>query len=114
MLNLDLKNPMASILARHAGQFHTQPNEGDEDDKEKQKKVKIPFYLLSQEEREVVFRITSAKHEKKRQEEIKNRKEDLEWKAQAKQQKMATVQQRKRQKDQEEEAYREKKLQHFN
>jgi hypothetical protein len=44
--------------------------------------VKIPFYNLTQEERIQVFRIKSAKKDKKRDEELKQKKEELEWKSQ--------------------------------
>jgi len=40
-----------------------------DEDKEKAKKIKIPFYELNQEERQIVFRIKSAKQEKKLAEE---------------------------------------------
>jgi hypothetical protein len=52
-----------------------------DEDKDKAKKIKIPFYELNQEERQIVFRIKSAKQEKKLAEEQKNKKEVLEWKA---------------------------------
>jgi|LauGreDrversion4_2_1035121.scaffolds.fasta_scaffold262227_1 hypothetical protein len=40
--------------------------DGNEDDKDKKKKVKIPFYQLTQDERIHFFRLKSAKIEKKR------------------------------------------------
>ena len=51
--------------------------EGTDDEKAKAKKVKIPFYMLNQEERIYVTRMQSAKQEKKREEELKQKKEEL-------------------------------------
>lgn len=63
------------IMARHQDLFG--PQGGDqanaegggsaEDDKDNKKKARgVPFHLLSQDEREVVFRVTSAKKDRKR------------------------------------------------
>jgi|LauGreDrversion4_2_1035121.scaffolds.fasta_scaffold231955_1 hypothetical protein len=83
---------------------------GDTDDKEgaeKSDKVKVPFYELNQEERMIYHRIKSAKNDKKQAEELKNKREELDWKIQQSHQKIISAQQRKKMKDQEEEAQRE-------
>lgn len=54
-----------------------QGGDGTDEDKEKAKKIRIPFYMLNQEERIQYYRIKSTKKEKKREEEIKARKEEL-------------------------------------
>lgn len=67
------------------------PIGADNDDKEgadKQTKIKVPFYELNQEERMIYHRIKSAKKDKKHAEELKNKREDLEWKSQQSQQKI--------------------------
>lgn len=81
-----------------------------EEDKEKVKKIKIPFYELNQEERQIVFRIKSAKQEKKLAEEMKNKREVIEWKVQQRSEKMNAALRRKKMQDNEEEAKKEKKL----
>ena len=61
------------------------PKGADTDDKEgaeKLTKIKVPFYELNQEERMIYHRIKSAKKDKKHSEELKNKREDLEWKSQ--------------------------------
>jgi hypothetical protein len=76
------------------------PNAGTdgqtEENKEKTKKIKIPFYALNQEERQIVFRVKSAKQDKKQAEEAKNKKEMLEWKAQQRREKLDAAMRRKK------------------
>jgi ribosome recycling factor len=56
--------------------LNTTDNQTDEE-KASAKKIRIPFSQLTQEEREDYFRVKSAKTEKKRNEAMKNKKEEL-------------------------------------
>lgn len=66
------EGPSSSVV-----QQQQQEGGGTDEEKGKSTRVKVPFYSLTQEERIQVFRIKSAKKEKQREKELKERRELL-------------------------------------